>query len=235
MANVSIDDIFSVAEELSFTASESDCTPENELALVRAAAVLEGQEGADRSRSSIGFNDELNYYEFVGAGSSTFMPIWLSQKTQMECILRAKRPNAVLVGGFVAGPLSVASAVGATEIDVINSVHLDYYERFYPGSKPDYNTVTFQDIEQNIFPRTYDAVVVLASHVAHNPEILENIYGSLNSQGVIFLVASHDQGNLYKFKETHPYYSMYVSASNWEGAHVYQIPAGLGSTVITKE
>jgi hypothetical protein len=233
MSNITTTDVLAVSEEMSFTDHEVLVSTEQEIQFCASVAAEELASGVDRSRFSIGFGDEQNYYSLTAAGSSTFSATLSAGRTVCEMVYRLINPEKSLIIGF---PYFMAQVLAGNEadFDIANSVHLDYMERHLPDFEASYGTVSMQDLRDGNGLPSYDMIFAHMPVIAHDIQMIEHLYNALNVGGALVLNSAHDQSNVFVHAEKHPYSEIFSACSLFEGANVYQVPVGLGIAVVTK-
>lgn len=227
-------DILAVSEELSYTKHESSLLATEEVAFCASVAAEEASLEIDRRRYAIAFGDDANYYELTAAGSAVFSATLGAVRTVHEAFIQAVKPKSALIIGFPWGAVRMLASTDGCQIDVANSIHLDYFERFGGAEGFDYSVVTMQNLRGGALPRQYDVIYAQMSWVAGDDDLLEHLYAGLSPKGVLLLNSSHDQGAVFIHGAAHPYAETFTKLSQFEGANVYQIPVGIGATVVTK-
>lgn len=234
MAGLTNADILAVSEELSYTKHEMSLLATDEVAFCAEVAAEEKSLGLNRSRYAIAFGDDANYYELTASGSSVFSATLGATRTVHEAFMQAVKPTSALVIGFPWAAVRMLSQFENCHIDVANSIHLDYFERFGGAEQFQFSTVTMQNARGGALPRAYDIIYAQMSWVNGDEELLTSLYSSLSQNGIFLINSSHDQGAVFIHGSRHPYSETFAFLSQMEGANVYQIPVGLGATVVTK-
>jgi len=235
MTGVSTEDMWTMCRELSTPAFTSEFDMSDESSFGAVVAVEEQASGVDNSRFAIGFADEQMYYSMTGSGSTAIGLVLNTIYMNIEATMRVASPKKVLVvGGLLAGPLMIAKNV-ASQIHVSNSIHLDYFERHFSGDKPTYTVVSLQDISNEAAPGPYDFIIVHVPAFAHDTNFFVKLFNQLSVGGTMYAWSAHDQGNLFKSKQNHPYVDLYSTLKQLDGARVYQVPVSLGAALVVKE
>jgi len=223
-------DMIKVAELFTSAAHTSSVDSATEIASAEAIVTEELGHGMDRSRDNISYNDELNVYDRVASGSTSFNAVNAHMRSMQEMVIRMANPSELLVIGIPYIPLKL----GIGNVTLSNNVHLDYMERHMDISGLSYDTISLADIENAVFPKVFDMASIHVPQVNHNFDIVYNIYDQLPVGGVIALTSSNDHGRVFEYSDAHDYADLFVTMQDTAGANLYHMSAGLGVSVITK-
>lgn len=234
MAEIAPTQLFALTESVGSDRQRIINPPAVKHAMAQAVKAEEVAAGVDQNRNSVGFSTEIAQYELHATGSLNFALITAAHASMMEGIIRSARPSSIYCGCMTSVRIVMAGEFNA-DLYFVNSIHLDYAERFLPVPENlEYSVISRQDSEAGSFPRGFDVSIIDATSATRNPEMLNALISNAPRGGIVLLSSSLDQGMFPRYGQSHDFWPMFNELASRDDVAVYHIPLSLGISVITK-
>lgn len=234
MAEIAPPQLFALTESVGSDKQRIVNPPSVKKEMAQAVKAEEVALGADQNRNSVGFSTEIAQYEVHATGSVNFALITAAHSSIMEAIIRTARPSSIYCGCMTSVRIVMAGDFDA-ELWFVNSIHLDYAERFLPvPAGLEYNVISRQDSEAGSFPKGFDVSIIDATTATRNPEMLNILIANAPKGGIVILSSSLDQGMFPRYGQAHDFWPMFNDLATRDDIALYHIPLSLGISVITK-
>lgn len=232
--------IIGQANDLSKTDHQEIMTLEKQVQNSQSVYSNEVGLDVDRSVASIGrFPSEFHNYELLAKGLEFYAELSNFSGSQAEMVINLLNPTGILFvhPSFFIFTHEYLSTAFNCDIYVTNDENL-YREEMVinPNTETPLNVIDYEDLKEGLLPESVNLIAINTSFLANeqNELLLEKLYESLPSKGVIMLFESNDYYNLYQKKSEHYSYQLHTRIKDLPGARCYHVPTFIGYTIVIK-
>jgi hypothetical protein len=195
---------------------------------------------ADRSVESIGaFPNSFYGYEQVSNGHTDAMAVARFSALQLEMLLKLAKPTGVLFLklGFMVSPHNYLDSLLSCPVYVPIDEDLYRSENNWLNGPTPLNTFDYLEVEEGILPVDVNVVVFNSQALVSDPntEIVQNIFNSLPSGGVMIFLDNNNYQTTYVTPETDLYDDLAKLIKSIDNSKSYHISTGTGFTVLIKD
>jgi hypothetical protein len=195
---------------------------------------------ADRSVESIGaFPNSFYGYEQVSNGHTDAMAVARFSALQLEMLLKLAKPTGVLFLklGFMVSPHNYLDSLLSCPVYVPVDEDLYRSENNWLNGPTPLNTFDYLEVEEGILPVDVNVVVFNSQALVSDPntEIVQNIFNSLPSGGVMIFLDNNNYQTTYVTPETDLYDDLAKLIKSIDNSKSYHISTGTGFTVLIKD
>lgn len=195
---------------------------------------------ADRSVESIGvFPNSFYVYQQVSNGHTDIMAAIRFNAFQLEMLLKLAKPTGVLFfkSGFMISPHNYLDSLLSCPVYIPVDEDLYRSENNWLNGPTPLNTFDNSEVEQGIIPDDVNVVVFYSQALVSdtNTEIVQNIFNSLPSGGVMIFLDNNNYQTTYVTPETDLYDDLAKLIKSIDNSKSYHISTGTGFTVLIKD
>jgi hypothetical protein len=195
---------------------------------------------ADRSVESIGvFPNSFYGYEQISNGHTDAMAVVRLNAMQLEMLLKLAKPTGVLFfkSGFMISPHNYLDSLLSCPVYVPVDEDLYRSENNWLNAPSPLSTFDNSEVEQGIIPVGVNVVVFYSQSLVSEPnlDIVENIFSSLPSGGVMIFLDNNNYQTTYIAPEVDLYDDLAKAIKSIDNSKCYHISTGTGFTVLIKD
>jgi len=194
--------------------------------------------GVDRSNEARGMSQQLNWHSAVlgnlchdnssGYGAELFV------RSLAEFVTRIKNPNTALCGSICHLVMAEIKNI-VPNVDYINTIHLDYLEKYLNETFDDENIILMQDIESSNMNKFYDLILIDFEIFSHDFSLIDNLWSRINPNGMMALWNVNDFLKVYERGNAHAWTEYLMSLTQREDMYTFHIPILTGFTLVLKK
>lgn len=193
--------------------------------------------GVDRSTEARGMSQQLNWHSAVLGNlcrdNSSGYDAELFVRSLAEFITRIKNPNTALCASICHLVMAEIKNI-VPNIDYINTIHLDYLEKYLNETINEENIILMQDIESQILNKFYDLIFVDFEIFSHDLSLIDILWSRINSNGLMCLWNVNDFYKVYEKGTGHAWTEYLMSLTERNDMYVFHIPLLTGFTLVLK-
>lgn len=195
------------------------------------------QTGVDRSNDARGMSQQLNWHSAVLGNlchdNSSGLDAELFVRSLAEFVTRLKNPNTALCGTICHLVMAEIKKI-VPNIDYINTVHLDYLEKYLNESIDSSNVILMQDIETFSLDKFYDLIFIDFEIFSHDLSLVDNLWAKVAPNGLMCLWNVNDFHKVYQRGTGHAWTQYLMSLTEREDMYTFHIPILTGFTLVIK-
>jgi len=196
------------------------------------------QTGVDRSNEARGMSQQLNWHSAVLGNlchdNSSGLDAELFVRSLAEFVTRLKNPNTALCGTICHLVMAEIKNI-VPNIDYVNTIHLDYLEKYLNQSIDSSNIVLMQDIETSSLNKFYDLIFIDFEIFSHDLSLVDNLWAKIAPNGLMCLWNVNDFHKVYQRGTGHTWTQYLMSLTEREDMYTFHIPILTGFTLVLKK